>query len=75
MYFLTETQDYNCYIEKVTKYIDFNVIETCDFVKPDAPQVKEAIYEYESSDDILSYEYTHGDVFIVLDNTGWLAAT
>jgi hypothetical protein len=40
MYFLTETADYNCYIEKVTKFIDFDVVESCDFVKPDAEQVK-----------------------------------
>ena len=37
MFFLTETEDYNCYIEKVTKWIDFNMIEKCDFVKDDAP--------------------------------------
>ena len=76
MYFLTEAEDYNCYIEKVTKFIDFDVVESCDFVKPNAKQVQESIYEYDSgAEDILSYEKTHGDIFLVLDNTGWLAAT
>jgi hypothetical protein len=61
----------------VTKFIDFNVVEKCDFVKPDAKHYKEAIFNYDSGDqeNILSYAKTHGDVFLVIDNSGWLAAT
>ena len=76
LYFLDNEQDYNCYIEKVTKWIDFDLAETCDFVRPGAEQIKESIFEYESEDnELLSYDQLHSDLFLVIDNSGWLAAT
>ena len=39
LFFLNEMKDYDCYVEKVTKFIDFQIVEECDFVKPDAKQL------------------------------------
>ena len=77
LYFLTEKDDYSCYIEKVTKYIEYGgIAETCDFVKPENKKIKETITEYTSVNEyLLKFDKTHSDAFLVIDNTGWLAAT
>lgn len=36
LYFLDNEADYNCYIEKVTKWTEFKVAESCEFVRPGA---------------------------------------
>ena len=77
LYFLTEKDDYACYIEKVTKFIEYGgIAETCDFVKPENKKIKESITVYESKDEsLLKFDKTHSDAFLVIDNSGWLAAT
>ena len=76
LYFLDNSDDYNCYIEKVTKWIDFHVAETCEFIRTGSESIKESIFEFESNDnELLSYETMHSDLFLVIDNSGWLAAT
>jgi len=77
LYFLTEKEDYACYIEKVTKFIEYGgIAETCDFVKPESKKIKQSITDYSSSSEyLLTNLKTHSDAFLVIDNSGWLAAT
>jgi hypothetical protein len=65
-------KDYNCYIEASHLWLDFGEVRQCDFVgKPGA--VHEQVDEWKSSDSMfLSKDKVHNDVFVVLDNTGWL---
>lgn len=65
-------QDYNCYIEASTMWLEHGQAQMCDFVgNPDV--VHEQVEQWSSSDDaFLSRDKVHNDVFVVLDNTGWL---
>lgn len=65
--------DYNCYIYASNMWLEHGLAEECEFLgtKPDV--VFEQVEEWSSSDEVfLSKDKVHNDVFVVLDNTGWL---
>lgn len=67
-----DEQDYNCYIKASTFWLEHGTAGMCDFVgKPGV--VYEQVKEFSTSDDtFLSKDKVHNEVFVVLDNTGWL---
>ena len=70
--FQTEA-DYNCYIEASTMWLEHGLANMCDFVGEKPDSVFEQVEEWSTSDDnFLSKDQLHSDVFVVLDNTGWL---
>ena len=65
--------DYNCYIEASTMWLEHAQANMCDFVGSKPNSIHEQVMEWSSSDDaFLSKDTLHNDVFVVLDNTGWL---
>ena len=66
-------EDYNCYIEASTMWLEHAQANMCDFVGSKPNSVYEQVTEWSSSDDaFLSKDTLHNDIFVVLDNTGWL---
>ena len=67
------TEDYNCYIESQTRWVRYKEVHTCDFIGKKPNSLFEQVDEWNSSDSVfLSKDKVHNDVFVVLDNTGWL---
>ena len=67
-----DERDYNCYIERSTMWLQYGEVQGCDFVGKEGA-VFEMVDEWSSSDPVfLSKHKVHNDVFVVLDNTGWL---
>ena len=70
---LEHEQDYNCYIEQSTIWLEHGVANMCDFIgKEGVTHVQ--VSEWSSSDSsFLNSDLLHNDVFVILDNTGWLS--
>ena len=65
--------DYNCYIEASNMWLEHGLANMCDFVGSKPNVVFEQVEEWSTSDEVfLSKDKVHNDVFVVLDNTGWL---
>ena len=73
IHFDDEGSDYNCYIKASTLWIEHEEVLKCDFVDAKPEMYQELVSEWTSSDSVfLSMDKVHNDVFVVLDNTGWL---
>ena len=71
--FIFDTEeDYFCYIEAITMWVEHLEVRMCDFVgRPEV--VHEQVENWESSDSVfLSKDKVSNGVFVVLDNTQWL---
>ena len=54
-------------------WLEHGLANMCDFVGEKPDSVFEQVEEWSTSDDnFLSKDQLHSDVFVVLDNTGWL---
>ena len=65
--------DYDCYIEKSMMWVEHQEAEACEFVTERPDTIKQQVKEWSNSDDMfLSKDQVHSDVFVVLDNTGYI---
>jgi len=65
--------DYNCYIEATTMWLEHLQVQSCDFLGTKPNVVHEQVEQWSTSDSVfLSKDKVHNDVFVVLDNTGWI---
>ena len=67
-----QEEDYNCYIKASQFWLEHGHAMMCDFVGQEGV-VHEQVNEWTSSDSsFLSKDKVHNEVFVVLDNSGWL---
>ena len=68
-----EEEDYNCYIEAMTLWVEHDERKQCDFVMDKPNSVHEQVSQWSTADtEFLNKDQVHNEVFVVLDNTGWL---
>jgi hypothetical protein len=73
-FFNGQEDDYECFVEKSNKWARFQIAQFCDFITS-AKWVHPNIFEYSfEMNEFLSYEATHNDFFMVIDNSGWYGA-
>ena len=56
-------------------WTDYNIKQSCDFVTKKPQIIRQAIFDYsETSETFLSSSSKTHELFVVLDNSGWLGA-
>ena len=74
VFIFTREEDYNCYIEASTIWVEHTQAKTCDFLSDDSV-VKPQVKRWSTEDDVfLSRDKVHNDILVVLDNTNWLSS-
>ena len=74
VFIFTREEDYNCYIEASTIWVEHMQAKTCDFLSQDSV-VKPQVKSWSTEDDVfLSRDKVHNDILVVLDNTNWLSS-
>ena len=74
IYMFKELEDYNCYIEQSTLYVQHGEASMCNFLENSSSTViKEQVTEWSNEDsDFLNKENQISDILVVIDNTNYL---
>ena len=76
LFLFDNTDDYNCYVEAVSLLnLNRQKLKTCDFLEKKDGIIFEQVRKHTmEADRFISKEKPSADVFVVVDNTGWLQA-
>ena len=75
LYLFTDNKDYDCFVMGSQLWTDYNIKQSCDFVTRRPQSIKQGIFDYaESSPTFLSSTSKSQELFVVLDNSGWIGA-
>ena len=73
LYLFDNEADYNCYVEAVNVYQLRDQAMQCSFLENSPDVIFEQVKSHKiSSDRFISKENPYSDVFVLIDNTGWL---
>ena len=73
LFLFDNEDDYNCYVEAVAVFELRGEAKTCSFFETRPDIIHEQVKSHElQSDRFISKEHPYADVFVLVDNTGWL---